>query len=40
MKAAIVNDQKLGDSTGGVALWIGSGTEGYFTGLEIEPAAR
>jgi len=34
----IVNDLKLGDSSGGVALWIGPGTEGYFTGLEITPA--
>jgi hypothetical protein len=34
----IVNDLKLGDSSGGVALWIGPGTEGYFTGLTIEPA--
>ena len=33
----IVNDLKLGDSSGGVALWIGPGTEGYFTGLEIKP---
>ena len=33
----IVNDLKLGDSSGGVALWIGPGTEGYFTGLKIEP---
>ena len=32
----IVNDLKLGDSSGGVALWIGPGTEGYFTGLKIE----
>jgi hypothetical protein len=32
----IVNDLKLGDSSGGVALWIGPGTEGYFAGLEIE----
>lgn len=31
----IVNDLKLGDSSGGVALWIGPGTEGYFTGLDI-----
>ena len=36
----IVNDLKLGDATGGVALWIGPGTEGYFTGLEIKPAIR
>jgi len=34
----IVNDLKLGDSTGGVALWIGPGTEGYFTGLQIREA--
>lgn len=34
----IVNDLKLGDSSGAVALWIGPGTEGYFTGLKIEPA--
>jgi hypothetical protein len=32
----IVNDLKLGDSSGGVALWIGPGTEGYFTGLRIQ----
>ena len=34
----IVNNLKLGDSSGGVALWIGPGTEGYFTGLEIKAA--
>ena len=34
----IVNDLKLGDATGGVALWIGPGTEGYFTGLQIRSA--
>jgi hypothetical protein len=34
----IVNDLKLGDSSGGVALWIGPGTEGYFTGLKIHAA--
>ena len=31
----IVNDLKLGDSSGDLALWIGPGTEGYFTGLQI-----
>jgi hypothetical protein len=31
----IVNDLKLGDSSGGVSLWIGPGTEGYFTGLKV-----
>ena len=34
----IVNDLKLGDSSGGVALWIGPGTEGYFAGLKIQAA--
>jgi hypothetical protein len=34
--ALIVNDLKLGDASGGVALWIGPGTEGYFTGLSIK----
>jgi hypothetical protein len=34
----IVNDLKLGDSSGRVALWIGPGTEGYFTGLKIQAA--
>ena len=34
----IVNDLKLGDSSGGVALWIGPGTEGYFKGLKIQAA--
>jgi hypothetical protein len=32
----IVNDLKLGDSSGGVALWIGPGTEGYFRDLRIQ----
>ena len=31
----IVNDLKLGDSEGAVALWVGPGTEGYFAGLKI-----
>jgi hypothetical protein len=31
----IVNDLKLGDRKGAVALWIGLGTEGYFTKLRI-----
>ena len=35
--ALVVNDLKLGDSAGAVALWIGPGTEGYFTGLSITP---
>jgi len=35
----IVNDLKLGDSSGGVAIWIGPDTEGYFGGLEIKAAS-
>lgn len=34
----VVTDLKLGDAAGGVALWIGPGTEGYFTGLNIQPS--
>jgi hypothetical protein len=33
----IVNDLKLGDSQGEVALWVGPGTEGYFANLKITP---
>jgi hypothetical protein len=33
----IVKDMKLGDSEGGVALWIGPGTEGYFRDLTVTP---
>ena len=31
----IVNDLKRGDSTGSIALWIGPGTEAWFTNLRI-----
>ena len=31
----IVNDLKLGDSEGAVALWVDPGTEGYFTNLKV-----
>lgn len=31
----VVNDLKLGDSRGAVALWIGLGTEAYFTKLRV-----
>lgn len=33
----LVNDLKLGDSTGSVALWIGTGTEAYFANLRLTP---
>ena len=36
----IVNDLKMGTIEGGVALWVGPGTEGYFSNLKINPAAR
>ena len=31
----VVNDLKLGDSEGAVALWVGVGTEAYFTNLQL-----
>jgi hypothetical protein len=31
----IVNDLKLGASEGGIALWIGAGTEGFFSNLSV-----
>jgi hypothetical protein len=31
----IVNDMKLAPQSGGVALWVGPGTEGYFSNLKI-----
>ena len=34
----IVHDLKLGDVEGGVALWIGPGTEGYFRNVRVTPA--
>ena len=33
--ALIVNDLKLGDGKGGVALWIGVGTEAYFSNIRV-----
>jgi hypothetical protein len=31
----VVNDLKLGDGKGMVALWVGVGTEAYFTNLRL-----
>jgi hypothetical protein len=31
----LVNDLKLGEAEGGVALWIGAGTEGFFSNLRV-----
>lgn len=33
----IVNDLKLGATKGSIALWIGPGTEAWFTGLKVTP---
>jgi hypothetical protein len=33
----LVNDLKLDPQPGGVALWVGPGTEGYFSNLKITP---
>jgi hypothetical protein len=33
--ALVVQDLKLGDEGGGVALWIGPGTEGFFSNLQV-----
>ncbi len=32
----IVNDLKPGESSGKIALWIGVGTDGYFTNLQVK----
>ena len=37
--ALIVNDLKLGAGKGKVALWVGDGTEAYFSKVTIRPAA-
>jgi len=36
----IVDDLKLDPRDGGVALWVGPGTEGYFSNLKITPKQR
>jgi hypothetical protein len=33
----LVNDLKLGPSKGGIVLWVGPGTDGYFSGLRLTP---
>lgn len=33
----LVNDLKLGDGSGAVALWVGVGTEAYFANLRLKP---
>jgi hypothetical protein len=34
----IVNDLKLGETRGQIALWVGTDTEGYFSRLTVNPA--
>jgi len=36
--ALVVNDLKLGNEGGSVALWIGPGTEGFFSNFSIQPS--
>jgi hypothetical protein len=33
--ALVVNDLKLGDGKGAVTLWIGVGTEAYFSNIRV-----
>lgn len=33
----MVNDLKLGEIEGGIALWIGTGTEAYFSEVLVKP---
>jgi hypothetical protein len=35
----VVTDLKLGEGEGGIALWIGAGTEGYFADLRVTKGA-
>jgi hypothetical protein len=35
----LVNDLKMGDTEGAIALWIGVGTEGYFADLKVTGSA-
>jgi hypothetical protein len=37
--ALLVNDLKMGDTEGAIALWIGVGTEGYFADLKVTGSA-
>jgi hypothetical protein len=36
--ALVVSDLKLGTAGGGVALWIGPGTEGFFSAVRVTPS--
>jgi hypothetical protein len=34
----VVNDLKMGNAQGGLGLWIGPGTEGFFSNLRVRPS--
>lgn len=36
----IVNDLKLGPAKGGIGLWVGPGTDGYFANLRVTPQSH
>jgi hypothetical protein len=36
----LVDELKLGEREGGVALWIGAGTEGFFSNLRVWPSSK
>jgi hypothetical protein len=36
----LVDDLKLGEGAGGIALWIGAGTEGFFSNLRVWPSGN
>lgn len=36
----IVNDLKLGESRGQIALWVGSGTEAHFSQVQVKPMGK
>ena len=38
--ALIVNDLKLGETRGAIALWSHTYTDGYFANLRVSPAPR
>lgn len=36
----IVNDLKLGETRGQIALWVGSGTEAHFSQVQVKPKGK
>ena len=37
--ALVIRDLKRGEAAGGIGLWVGPGTVGYFRNLRVRPAA-